>query len=166
MWLQTRTIAAKLVAAFGLCACITVAVGGLGKLEVSGTHRALQQVLTDDLLSITRANDVRSNVIAHIRDAYRLIGLVAMQASADERNDARASMLENQGQVEDLFAEYQATPQSPGEREQATAFEAAWGATPPPLSAQPPSWMQAMRRPPSWCWIVMPSRHTGARPMR
>ncbi|WP_312373231.1 methyl-accepting chemotaxis protein [Stutzerimonas nitrititolerans] len=126
MWLQTRTIAAKLVAAFGLCACITVAVGGLGKLEVSGTHRALQQVLTDDLLSITRANDVRSNVIAHIRDAYRLIGLVAMQASADERNDTRASMLENQEQVEDLFAEYQATPQSPGEREQATAFEAAW----------------------------------------
>ncbi|WP_437420347.1 methyl-accepting chemotaxis protein [Stutzerimonas chloritidismutans] len=109
-----------------MCACVTLAVGGLGKLEVAGTHKALEQVLIDDLQSITKANDVRSNVIAHIRDAYRLIGLVAMQASVEERNDARASMLENQGQVEALFVEYQATPQSFDEREQVAAFEAAW----------------------------------------
>lgn len=126
MWLKTKTIAAKLVAAFGLCACITGAVGGLGNVQVSSTHQALEQVLTDDLQSITRANDVRSNVIAHIRDAYRLIGLVALDASAEERNEARASMVENQGQVEDLFADYQAIPQSPGEREQVVAFDAAW----------------------------------------
>ncbi|MGK9048713.1 methyl-accepting chemotaxis protein [Stutzerimonas chloritidismutans] len=126
MGFVTRTIGSKLVAAFGLCALITVAVGALGKLEVSGVHGELGQVLTDDLVSITTANDVRSNVIAHIRDAYRLIGLVALNASAEERLSARNSMVENQGQVEELFAAYQKTPQSPTELEQSKAFATAW----------------------------------------
>ncbi|MGM3389221.1 methyl-accepting chemotaxis protein [Stutzerimonas stutzeri] len=126
MGFVTRTIGSKLVAAFGLCALITVAVGVLGKLEVSGVHGELGQVLTDDLVSITTANDVRSNVIAHIRDAYRLIGLVALNASAEERMSARNSMVENQGQVEELFAAYRKTPQSPTELDQSKAFATAW----------------------------------------
>lgn len=126
MRLVTKSIASKLIAAFGLCALVTVAVGGLGKLEVSGVHAELEQVLADDLQSITRANDVRSNVIAHIRDAYRLIGLVALDVSADERKSARDSMMENQGQVEELFADYQQTPQSAAEQEQSKAFILEW----------------------------------------
>ena len=126
MLVITKTIASKLVAAFGLCALITVAVGGLGKLEVSRVHDQLEQMLADDLQSITKANDVRSNVIAHIRDAYRLIGLVALDAPADERKGARDSMIENQGQVEELFADYQRTPQSAAEQEQGRAFTLEW----------------------------------------
>lgn len=127
MWLGRRTIASKLLTAFGLSALVTVGVGVLGKMEAASVHSQLDEVLSDNLPSMTTAIAVRRNVSSHLRDAYHLIGVVALGATAEERKDVRDSLMENRDDVTGLLDAYLQTPQSPEELEQAKAFQLAWG---------------------------------------
>jgi methyl-accepting chemotaxis protein len=100
----------KLLLAFSLCALITVAVGVLGQSGVSRLYDQFQGVVTNNLVSISKVDSVKANVIATNRDFFKIIGLTTLKADPGEISAAMQSFKENQTQAIGDFNIYRATP--------------------------------------------------------
>ncbi|WP_296181091.1 methyl-accepting chemotaxis protein [Pseudomonas sp. UBA1879] len=127
-WLTDLKLKSKLLLAFGLCAVITIVVGVLGQNGISRLYDLFQDTVTNNMLSITKVDSVKANVIATNRDFFKILGLSALKAPADEINAALQSLKDNQAQADSDFAIYRTTPMEPDEKAAGDEFMRDWPA--------------------------------------
>ncbi len=126
VWFNNLALAKKLAIAFGLCTLITLGIGAVGMNGLRSLNALLDSVLNNNLLSITRLNDAKSNVIGHNRDIFRLMSMVYSNAPQAEQDRIVASLRSNQADAEKPFADYRATPVQADEKVAGDAFEGEW----------------------------------------
>lgn len=127
MNLLTNTkVATKLIMSFVICACITLAVGFVGKLGISSVNTNAQGILGNGLESIDKSSNARANGIAHYRDLYKILLINLTQGPQSEFDAALQSLKDNQQDVETLFNQYRQTPLSDDERVAGDQFEKDW----------------------------------------
>ncbi|MCS3469964.1 methyl-accepting chemotaxis protein [Pseudomonas sp. JUb42] len=116
----------KLLIAFGLCALITVVVAALGQSGIAKLHGQMQDIVSNNLVSIQKTDLLKANAIATNRDFFKAIVLTAVNASKDDINAAIQSYRDNQAEAQSSFKTYRATPLEPDERAAGDDFERDW----------------------------------------
>jgi methyl-accepting chemotaxis protein len=127
-WLMNFKLKSKLLIAFGLCALITVAVAALGQSGIGKIYGQLQDIVSNNLVSIQKTDSVKANVIATNRDFFKAIGLTAVKASTDDINAVVQSFRDNAAEAQTAFKTYRATPLEADERAAGDDFERDWAA--------------------------------------
>lgn len=127
-WLTHLRLKSKLLLAFSLCALITVVVGVLGQAGISRIYALYDTTVNDFLVSITRVDSVKANVIATNRDFHKILGLSALKASPDDIAAALKSFKENQAQADSDFKVYRSTPMEADETAAGDEFTRDWPA--------------------------------------
>ncbi len=127
-WLRDAKLSTKLIAAFGLCALITLGVGVLGSRGISQLSESLQSVFANNLVSVAKTAEAKSKAIAQQRDLYALIGAAAANAPQASRDQIRQSLENNRADSEKAFALYRATPLADDERAAGDRMERDWPA--------------------------------------
>jgi len=127
-WLINLKLKSKLLFAFSLCALITIAVGVLGQSGVSRLYDLFQGTVNNNLVSISKVDSVKANVIATNRDFFKVIGLSVLKASPEDISSAIQSLKENQAQADTDFRIYRATPLEADEKAAGDDFERDWPA--------------------------------------
>ncbi|WPP02439.1 methyl-accepting chemotaxis protein (plasmid) [Pseudomonas sp. HR96] len=118
----------KLLLAFGLCALITVAVAALGQSGIAKLYGQTQDIVSNNLVSIQKTDQLKANAIATNRDFFKTIVLTAAHAGADDINAAIQSYRDNQSEAQTVFKAYRTTPLEPDERAAGDDFERDWPA--------------------------------------
>ncbi len=127
-WLRDAKLSTKLIAAFGLCALITLGVGVLGSRGISQLSDSLRSVFANNLVSVSKTAEAKSKAIAQQRDLYALIGATASNAPQASRDQIRQSLENNRADSEKAFAVYRATPLADDERAAGDRMERDWPA--------------------------------------
>jgi len=127
-WLRDAKLSTKLIAAFGLCALITLGVGVLGSRGISQLSDSLRSVFANNLVSVAKTAEAKSKAIAQQRDLYALIGATASNAPQASRDQIRQSLENNRADSEKAFAVYRATPLADDERAAGDRMERDWHA--------------------------------------
>ncbi|MBA1190443.1 methyl-accepting chemotaxis protein [Pseudomonas entomophila] len=127
-WLRDAKLSTKLIAAFGLCALITLAVGVLGSRGISQLSDSLRSVFSNNLVSVSKAAEAKSKAIAQQRDLYALIGAIASNAPQASRDQVLQSLEANRTDSEKAFALYRTTPLADDERAAGDRMERDWPA--------------------------------------
>jgi methyl-accepting chemotaxis protein len=127
-WLRDAKLSTKLIAAFGLCALITLGVGVLGSRGISQLSDSLRSVFANNLVSVAKTAEAKSKAIAQQRDLYALIGATASNAPQASRDQIRQSLENNRADSEKAFAVYRATPLADDERAAGDRMERDWPA--------------------------------------
>jgi len=127
-WLMNFKLKSKLLIAFGLCALITVAVAALGQSGIGKIYGQLQDIVSNNLVSIQKTDLVKANVIATNRDFFKAIGLTAVKASTDDINAVVQSFRDNAAEALTAFKSYRTTPLEADERAAGDEFERDWPA--------------------------------------
>ena len=127
-WLMNFKLKSKLLTAFGICALITVAVAALGQFGIGKIYAQLEDIATNNLVSIQKTDLVKANVIATNRDFFKAISLVAINASASDIDAVFQSFHDNQADAESAFKVYRSTPAETDERAAGDDFERDWPA--------------------------------------
>ncbi|CRN04602.1 Methyl-accepting chemotaxis protein McpS [Pseudomonas sp. URMO17WK12:I11] len=127
-WFYDARLSVKLYLAFALCALITLSVGVVGSQGIGSLSSSLQQVFSNNLVSVAQVAEARSSAIAQSRDLYRLVAATAINAPQAERAAILASMKENRQSSEQAFAVYRATPLADDERLAGDRMEKDWPA--------------------------------------
>ncbi|MBA1197729.1 methyl-accepting chemotaxis protein [Pseudomonas plecoglossicida] len=127
-WFHDAKISTKLYVAFALCASITLIVGIIGSQGIGSLSTNLQLVFSNNLVSVSKTAEARSDAIAQNRDLYRLLAASIAGSDAAERSAIVASMNENRQTSERAFAVYRATPLADDERAASDRMEKDWPA--------------------------------------
>ncbi|WP_434771437.1 methyl-accepting chemotaxis protein [Pseudomonas entomophila] len=127
-WLRDAKLSTKLIAAFGLCALITLAVGVLGSRGISQLSDSLRSVFANNLVSVSKTAEAKSKAIAQQRDLYALIGATASNAPQASRDQILQSLENNRADSEKAFALYRTTPLADDERAAGDRMERDWPA--------------------------------------
>ncbi|WP_312390583.1 methyl-accepting chemotaxis protein [Pseudomonas sp.] len=127
-WFHDAKISTKLYVAFALCASITLIVGIIGSQGIGSLSTNLQLVFSNNLVSVAKTAEARSDAIAQNRDLYRLLAASIAGSDAAERSAIVASMNENRQTSERAFAIYRATPLADDERAAGDRMEKDWPA--------------------------------------
>lgn len=127
-WFHDAKISTKLYVAFALCASITLIVGIIGSQGIGSLSTNLQSVFSNNLVSVSKTAEARSDAIAQNRDLYRLLAASIAGSDAAERSAIVASMNENRQTSERAFAVYRATPLADDERAAGDRMEKDWPA--------------------------------------
>nr|WP_311971800.1 methyl-accepting chemotaxis protein [Pseudomonas baltica] len=127
-WLRDAKLSSKLIAAFGLCALITLGVGILGSRGISQLSDNLNLVFANNLVSVAKTAEAKSNAIAQQRDLYSLIAATAGEAPQSTKDAILQSMQGNRAASEKAFAIYRATPLADDERAAGDKMEKDWPA--------------------------------------
>lgn len=127
-WFHDAKISTKLYVAFALCASITLIVGIIGSQGIGSLSTNLQLVFSNNLVSVAKIAEARSDAIAQNRDLYRLLAASIAGSDAAERSAIVASMNENRQTSERAFAVYRATPLADDERAAGDRMEKDWPA--------------------------------------
>ncbi|MBA1191301.1 methyl-accepting chemotaxis protein [Pseudomonas entomophila] len=127
-WLRDAKLSTKLIAAFGLCALITLVVGVLGSRGISQLSESLRSVFANNLVSVSKTAEAKSKAIAQQRDLYALINAVASNAPQASRDQLIQSMDANRADSEKAFALYRTTPLADDERAAGDRMERDWPA--------------------------------------
>lgn len=127
-WFHDAKISTKLYVAFALCASITLIVGIIGSQGIGSLSTNLQLVFNNNLVSVAKTAEARSDAIAQNRDLYRLLAASIAGSDAAERSAIVASMNENRQTSERAFAIYRATPLADDERAAGDRMEKDWPA--------------------------------------
>lgn len=127
-WLMNFKLKSKLLIAFGICALITVAVAALGQFGIGKIYAQLEDIATNNLVSIQKTDLVKANVIATNRDFFKAISLVAINASASDIDAVFQSFHDNQADAESAFKVYRSTPAEADERAAGDDFDRDWPA--------------------------------------
>jgi len=127
-WFHDAKISTKLYVAFALCASITLIVGIIGSQGIGSLSTNLQLVFSNNLVSVAKTAEARSDAIAQNRDLYRLLAASIAGSDAAERSAIVASMNENRQTSERAFAVYRATPLADDERAAGDRMEKDWPA--------------------------------------
>ncbi|MFV3403491.1 methyl-accepting chemotaxis protein [Pseudomonas sp. NY15463] len=125
-WFYDAKLSTKLYLAFALCAFITLIVGMLGSQGISSLSSSLQSVFANNLVSVAKTADARSNAISQSRDLYRLLAAASAGADAAERNTILTSLKDNRQASERAFALYRTTPLADDERVAGDRMEKDW----------------------------------------
>ncbi|MBA1324326.1 methyl-accepting chemotaxis protein [Pseudomonas plecoglossicida] len=127
-WFHDAKISTKLYVAFALCASITLIVGIIGSQGIGSLSTNLQLVFSNNLVSVSKTAEARSDAIAQNRDLYRLLAASIAGSDAAERSAIVASMNENRQTSERAFAVYRATTLADDERAAGDRMEKDWPA--------------------------------------
>ncbi|MGV2832700.1 methyl-accepting chemotaxis protein [Pseudomonas shirazensis] len=127
-WFHDAKISTKLYVAFALCASITLIVGIIGSQGIGSLSTNLQSVFNNNLVSVSKTAEARSDAIAQNRDLYRLLAASIAGSDAAERSAIVASMNENRQTSERAFAVYRATTLADDERAAGDRMEKDWPA--------------------------------------
>lgn len=127
-WFHDAKISTKLYVAFVLCASITLIVGIIGSQGIGSLSTNLQSVFNNNLVSVSKTAEARSDAIAQNRDLYRLLAASIAGSDAAERSAIVASMNENRQTSERAFAVYRATTLADDERAAGDRMEKDWPA--------------------------------------
>jgi methyl-accepting chemotaxis protein len=125
-WLRDAKLSSKLIAAFGLCAFITLGVGLLGGRGVSQLSDSLKGVFSNNLVSVAKTAEAKSKAIAQLKDLYALIAAHAENDSQGVKDSIRQSMNTNLADSEKAFATYRKTPLADDERAAGDKMERDW----------------------------------------
>lgn len=127
-WLRDAKLSTKLITAFVLCALITLAVGLLGARGITQLSDSLKSVFTNNLVSVSKTAEAKSNAIAQQRDLYSLIGAHIANAPQSTKDQILQSMDANRADSEKAFAVYRQTPLADDERAAGDKMERDWPA--------------------------------------
>ena len=108
-WFYDAKLATKLLLAFVLCALITLAMGILGIRGIEALSSSLQQVTSNNMVSVDNLAGVRFGLVAQNRYLYRLNIVVGDNAPQSDRDHVLTQMRENREISEKAFALYRAT---------------------------------------------------------
>ena len=125
-WLRDAKLSTKLIAAFGLCAFITLGVGLLGSRGVSQLSDSLRVVFSNNLVSVAKVGEAKSSAIAQLRDLYRLMAATAANAPQSTKDQILQNMAKNRSDSEKAFSTYRATPLADDERAAGDKMERDW----------------------------------------
>jgi len=125
-WLRDAKLSSKLIAAFGLCALITLAVGVLGSRGVSQMSDSLKLVFSNNLISVSKTAEAKSKAIAQLKDLYALIAAHAENDSQSVKDTIRQSMNTNLADSEKAFSIYRKTPLADDELAAGDRMERDW----------------------------------------
>ncbi|MCQ2997740.1 methyl-accepting chemotaxis protein [Pseudomonas syringae] len=105
-FLKHANFSGKLAIAFGACAVITLAVGGLGMSAVNKLSDALESTFSNNLLSVANTNETMSALTTHNRGLYRLLD--AKDSTTAEK--MRSSISAELERAQKVYAVYRDTP--------------------------------------------------------
>ena len=125
-WIKDAKISTKLITAFVLCAFITLGVGVLGSRGVSDLSDSLKMVFNNNLVSVAKTGQAKTNAVGQSRDLYRLYTAAAAGMPQGVRDEVIASMNANQQESEKAFAQYRKTPLADDERAAGDQMEKDW----------------------------------------
>ena len=125
-WLRDAKLSSKLIAAFGLCAFITLGVGLLGSRGVSQLSDSLKLVFSNNLVSVSKTAEAKSKAIAQLKDLYALIAAHAENDAQGVKDTIRQAMTTNQTDSEKAFAIYRKMPLADDERAAGDQMERDW----------------------------------------
>jgi methyl-accepting chemotaxis protein len=127
-WTHDAKLSTKLISAFALCALITLGVGILGSRGISQLSVSLNQVFSNNLVSVVNTDQTKIKAIGQTRDMYRLY--VATQAGLPQsvKDEFIASMNANQAASEKAFATYRKTELADDERAAGDKMDRDWPA--------------------------------------
>ena len=110
--INRTSFAKKLMAAFIVCAMITLAVGGLGMLGINRLSDALELTFSNNLVSVANTNETMTALTTHNRGLYRLLD-AKDKATAEKMRQSINAELER---AQKVYATYRATPLEDDER--------------------------------------------------
>lgn len=110
--INRTSFAKKLMAAFIVCAMITLAVGGLGMLGINRLSDALELTFSNNLVSVANTNETMTALTTHNRGLYRLLD-ARDKATAEKMRQSINGELER---AQKVYAIYRATPLEDDER--------------------------------------------------
>jgi methyl-accepting chemotaxis protein len=125
-WFYDLKLSTKLISSFALCAFITLAVGWLGNNGVTDLSAALKLAFSNNLVSIARAGEAKSNAISQHRDLYHLISAASTNAPQTVKDEILTTMKGYRATSEKAFAIYRATPLADDERAAGDKLEKDW----------------------------------------
>ncbi|PBP63148.1 methyl-accepting chemotaxis protein [Pseudomonas syringae] len=118
--INRTSFAEKLMAAFIVCAMITLAVGGLGMLGINRLSDALELTFSNNLVSVANTNETMTALTTHNRGLYRLLD-AKDQATAEKMRQSINGELER---AQKVYAIYRATPLEDDERAAGDQYDA------------------------------------------
>jgi methyl-accepting chemotaxis protein len=125
-WFMQLKLAYKLILTFVLCAFITLGVGALGKQGMNRLADMIDILLTNNLVSVSTANETLSRVISQNRYLYRLLAVTVGGATEAEKNEILQKLKEEQMASQKSFATYRTTRLAPDEKQAGDHFEQLW----------------------------------------
>ncbi|MDO7926208.1 methyl-accepting chemotaxis protein [Pseudomonas sp. KFB-139] len=121
--LSQSKFSTKLLAAFIVCALITLAVGGLGMVGVSRLSDALALTFSNNLVSVGNTNETLTSLTAHNRGLYRLLDAQDGGVPEADKERVRQALASDLERMQKVFATYRATPLEDDERAAGDEFE-------------------------------------------
>ena len=114
--LRNYKLSTRLISAFVACALITLGVGLIGRTGIASVVGGLDEITTNNMVSVYKTSNARANTVAHYRDLHRAFLMKFTKAPSTNYDAALRSMADNQKEVEQLFREYRQTPLAEDER--------------------------------------------------
>ncbi|KZL38835.1 chemotaxis protein [Pseudomonas syringae pv. syringae] len=118
--INRTSFAKKLMAAFTICAVITLAVGGVGMLGINRLSNALELTFSNNLVSVANTNETMTALTTHNRGLYRLLD-AKDTATAEKMRQSINAELER---AQKVYAIYRATPLEDDERAAGDQYDA------------------------------------------
>ncbi|PIO95514.1 methyl-accepting chemotaxis protein [Pseudomonas syringae] len=118
--INRTSFAKKLMAAFIVCAMITLAVGGLGMIGINRLSDALELTFSNNLVSVASTNETMTALTTHNRGLYRLLD-ARDKATAEKMRQSINAELER---AQKVYSVYRATPQEDDERAAGDQYDA------------------------------------------
>ena len=118
--INRTSFAKKLMAAFSVCAVITLAVGGVGMLGINRLSDALELTFSNNLVSVANTNETMTALTTHNRGLYRLLD-AKDTATAEKMRQSINAELER---AQKVYAIYRATPLEDDERAAGDQYDA------------------------------------------
>jgi methyl-accepting chemotaxis protein len=124
--LRNTKLSTRLISAFVACAIITLGVGLVAFSGITAQKESINDLVTNNVVSIYNTSNVRAEALAYSRDLHR--GMLLKYAKSDPAkfDVALQSISGNQKEVERLFKEYRQTPLADDERVAGDQFEKDW----------------------------------------
>jgi methyl-accepting chemotaxis protein len=119
-------LSTKLLAAFALCAFITLIVGLLGSRGVNELASSLKDVFSNSLFSVAKTAEAKVNAVAQHRDVYQLVNAYADNEPQSQKDKILTSLQADRVRTEKAFAEYRTTPLADDEKVAGDRINTAW----------------------------------------
>ncbi|MBS7472760.1 methyl-accepting chemotaxis protein [Pseudomonas syringae] len=118
--INRTSFAKKLMAAFTVCAVITLAVGGVGMLGINRLSNALELTFSNNLVSVANTNETMTALTTHNRGLYRLLDSKDTATAEKMRQSINAEL----ERAQKVYAIYRATPLEDDERAAGDQYDA------------------------------------------
>ncbi|WP_343077610.1 methyl-accepting chemotaxis protein [Pseudomonas sp.] len=127
-FLNQSKFSTRLMAAFVICALITLAVGGVGMVGISRLSTALSLTFSNSLVSASNTGQTMISLTAHNRGLFRLLDAQTSGVAEAEKTRIRQSLATVLAQAEKAFATYRTTPMEADELAAGDKYAELWPA--------------------------------------